>query len=104
MIRDVRKLLDAVGGRAGLEPGSMRTKIFRHTYCAARLQTLDRGVPVAPYTVARELGHSSTAMVERVYAHLGRVRHRSEVVEYRIETFREEPAEQPAALGASTSG
>ncbi len=79
MIRDVRKLLDAVGERAGFEHGSIRTKIFRHTYCAARLQTLDRGVPVAPFTVARELGHSGTAMVERVYAHLGQVRHRSGV-------------------------
>lgn len=85
MIRDVRKLLDAVGERSGFEHGSIRTKIFRHTYCAARLQTLDRGVPVAPFTVARELGHSGTAMVERVYGHLGRVRHRSEAVEYRVE-------------------
>ena len=57
--------------------------MFRHTYCAARLQTLDRGAPVSTYTVARELGHSSEAMVRRVYAHLGQVRHRSEVVEYR---------------------
>jgi hypothetical protein len=29
--------------------------MFRHTYCAARLQTLDRGAPVAPHTVAKEL-------------------------------------------------
>src|SRR5690606_8030348 len=66
--------------RAGLEAGSLRTKMFRHTYCAARLQTLDRGAPVSTYTVARELGHESEAMVRRVYAHLGEVRHRSEVV------------------------
>ena len=58
--------------------------MFRHTYCAARLQTLDRGAPVSTYTVARELGHESEAMVRRVYAHLGEIRHRAEVVEYRV--------------------
>ncbi len=60
-----------------------------------------RGVPVAPYTVARELGHSGTAMVERVYAHLGQVRHRSEVLEYRVDGFREELGERLTALRAS---
>ncbi|HXL16996.1 MAG TPA: hypothetical protein VN961_05685, partial [Streptosporangiaceae bacterium] len=58
---------------------------FRHTYCAARLQTLDQGAPVSTYTVARELGHESEAMDRKVYAHLGMIRHRSEVVEYRVE-------------------
>jgi integrase len=33
---------------------------FRHTYCCARLATLDRGAPVSQDTVAREMGHSST--------------------------------------------
>lgn len=59
--------------------------MFRHTYCAARLQTLDHGAPVGPYTVARELGHSSTVMVDKIYSHLGTLRHRSDVVEYRID-------------------
>ncbi len=36
------------------------------------------------YTVARELGHGSDEMVRRIYAHLGDVRHRAEVVEYRV--------------------
>jgi hypothetical protein len=40
---------------------------------------------VSVYTVSRELGHGSEEMVRRVYAHLGAVRHRSDVVEYRIE-------------------
>jgi hypothetical protein len=48
------------------------------------LRTLDNGAPVAPYTVSRELGHSSTRMIEAVYSHLGQVRHRSDVVEYRL--------------------
>jgi hypothetical protein len=30
--------------------------MFRHAYCAARLQTLDRGAPVSTYSVGRELG------------------------------------------------
>ena len=69
--------------------GTVRSKRFRHTYCSARLQTLNDGAPVGPYTVVRELGHGSTAMVERVYVHLGSIRHRSEVVEYRVEQHAE---------------
>jgi integrase len=85
MRTDTRKLLDHVAARASWKAGEIRAKMFRHTYCAARLQTLDHGAPVSPYTVARELGHGSTAMVEKVYSHLGTLRHRSEVVEFRIE-------------------
>jgi integrase len=92
MRTDVRKLLDRLGERAGWKAGEIRSKMFRHTYCAARLQTLDHGAPVGPYTVARELGHGSTAMVEKVYSHLGTLRHRSDVVGYRVE-------QHAAALG-----
>jgi len=59
--------------------------MFRHTYCSSRLQTLDHGAPVSPYTVARELGHGGQSIVDRVYGHLGTVGHRAEVVEYRVE-------------------
>jgi len=52
------------------------------------VQTLDRGVPVSPWTVAREVGHSGTGMIERVYGHLGDVRHRASVVEYRVSLHR----------------
>lgn len=58
--------------------------MFGHTYCAARLQTLDGAAPVSPYTVRREMGHGSQAMVDKVYSHLGAARHRSPVVEYRV--------------------
>ena len=44
---------------------------------------------MSPFTVGKELGHGGTSMVERVYSHLGQVRHRSDVVEYRIEQHRE---------------
>ena len=84
-LSDIHKLLDRVAKRAGLGAGELRSKAFRHSYCAARLQTLDRGAPVSLYTVSRELGHGSEEMVRHVYAHLGDVRHRSEVVEYRVE-------------------
>jgi integrase len=85
MVTDVRKALDAVGERAGWKPGEIRTKMFRYTYCAARLQTLDRGAPVSLYTVGKELGHGGDSLVKRVYGDLGEVRQRGEVVEYRAE-------------------
>ena len=81
MLVDVRKLVDRVAVRAGWKAGELVTRVFRHTWTAARLQTLDRGAPVSVYTVARELGHGSEEMVRRVYAHLGTVRHRSDVVD-----------------------
>lgn len=100
MLVDVRKLLDRVTAHAGTvyvmdggrrrkaEPGEIRTKAFRHTYCTTRLQTLDHGQPVAVWTVAKELGHESTDMIERVYGHLGTVRHRAKAVEYRVRQHR----------------
>lgn len=84
MIQNLRKVLDAIAKRAGWQAGEITPKMFRHTYCAARLQTVDRGAPIGPYTVAREMGHGGTQLVNRVYGHLGSVRHRSDVVEYRI--------------------
>lgn len=85
MVEDVRRGLDAIAKHAGWEAGAIRTKAFRHTYRAARLQTLDRGAPVSEYVVSRELGHGGFSLVRKVYGHLGQVRHRSEVVEYRVE-------------------
>jgi integrase len=101
LIADWRGLLDRVAGRAGWKAGEIRSKRFRHTYCAARLQTLDHGAPVSLYTVSRELGHSSTAMVEKVYSHLGTMRHRAEVVEYRVEQHVAILAERLTALSGT---
>ena len=84
-LRESRRLLDRVAKRVGWKAGEIRHRLFRHTYCAARLQTLDHGAPVSLYTVSRELGHGSEEMVRRVYSHLGTVRHRSEVAEFRAE-------------------
>jgi integrase len=92
------KMFDKVASRAGWQAGEIRSKMFRHTYCAARLQTLDHGAPVSIYTVGRELGHGGESMVRRVYGHLGTVRHRAEVVEYRVEQHRDKLGERLAAL------
>lgn len=94
MITDLRRPIDEVAAAAGSEPGDIRTKMFRHTYCAARLQTLDRGTPYPFTQFPGSWGHASTAMVERVYGHLGQVVHRSEIVEYRIENHREKLAQR----------
>jgi integrase len=66
MITDFRKTLDRISTAAGWQAGEVTSKMFRHTYCSARLQTIDRGAPVSTYTVSREMGHGSQDMVERV--------------------------------------
>lgn len=80
--------------------GTVRTKMFRHTWCSARLQTLDHGAPVSTDTVRREMGHESPRLVERIYGHLGTVRHRSEVVEYRVEQHEQLIRERLSSLKA----
>jgi integrase len=80
-----RKPLDAIAQRVGWKAGEVRTKAFRHTYCAARLQTLDRGHPVSEFTVSREMGHGCFDLVRGVYGHVVGSPHRSEAVEYRID-------------------
>ena len=102
MLVETRKLLDRIAGRVGWKPGEIRHRIFRHTYCAARLQTLDRGAPVSLYTVSRELGHGSEEMVRRVYSHLGTVRHRAEAVEYRVEQHYQRLGDQLVLLAPDT--
>lgn len=107
MLDKINKSLDGVGKLADMAPGELRTRIFRHTYCAARLQTVERVqlqdgsvelVPMDPFAVGRELGHGGGALVDRIYGHTGRARHRSLVVEYRLEQHREELAGRLAAI------
>jgi hypothetical protein len=54
MITDWRRSPDAIAERAGWSEGEIRTKAFRHTYRAARLQTLDSGAPISVCMVAKE--------------------------------------------------
>lgn len=104
MVIDVRKALDKIGARAGFPEGSVRPHMFRHTYTAARIQTCDRGRPIALYTVARELGHRGLSMISDRYGHLhdraeeGGV----EVVEFRLDTYREKLGDRIQALEESS--
>ncbi len=81
--------------RAPIDPTivpPLRTRMLRHTWCAARLQTTDGGKSVADYTVMSEMGHRDLEMIKKVYGHLGTFRHRGEEVSY-----------QPVNRGAPTS-
>ena len=100
MIRDVRKALDHIGARAGFPKGYVRLHMLRHTYTAARLQTCDRGRPVAMYTVARELGHTGTDMLEDRYGHVHERTEAggTEVVEFRAEHHEETLRDRLEAL------
>ena len=81
MLDDVRWQLDMILERAKItKPVCLHT--FRHTYAAMRMQTTDSDQAVSPYTVMRELGHSSIGLIEDYYGHLMKVRHRADVVEY----------------------
>jgi integrase len=82
---ELRKLFDRVAIRGGWSAGDIRSRALRHTYCSARLMTLDGGVAVSTFQVAREMGHGGDSLVRRIYGHLGEIRHRSEAVEYRVE-------------------
>lgn len=77
----IKKGLATVQAEAKIEK-HLHPHIFRHTYTAARLQTMDGDHPVSVYTVAAELGHQDLSMMERHYGHVMKVRHRSKVVEY----------------------
>jgi len=98
MIADIRSPLDRAVAPLDYRTGEVRSKAFRHTFCSARLQTLDHGQAVSPFTVAIEMGHGGIAMVKNVYGHLGHVRHRSESVEYRIEQYADRHVDRLARL------
>jgi len=100
LLEEPRKALDAIAERAGWKAGEIRTKMFRHSYCAARLQTLDKGAPVSPFTVSKELGHGGTALVERIYGHLGTERHRAKVVEFRVEQWKKQLSKRMKEMAA----
>lgn len=78
---DLRSSLETVETRAEIEK-RLTPKVFRHTYTATRIQTLDRGEPVSIFTVARELGHKSLDRIEDTYGHLQTRRERLPEVRY----------------------
>src|SRR5216684_3469310 len=82
-----------------------------------RTRTLHRRLPPGPVPdgravcalqrepeVAREMGHGGESMVRRVYGHLGQVRHRANVVEYRVEQHAAKLGERLGALRAVEFG
>ena len=102
MVTDIRRYLDAVAMRAGWQKGEIRTRVARHSYTLARLQTTENGAPVSPYTVAREMGWRSLEMIFETYGHLGTVGERKPFVEYRVEQWQPEIAERLERLRASS--
>ncbi|MFC1530673.1 tyrosine-type recombinase/integrase [Gemmatimonadota bacterium] len=85
ILHDFQKAIDRAAALVGFGKREITPHLLRHTYCATRLQTLDQGLPVSPYRVARELGHSSVTLLERTYGHLLQHPKRTEVVEYSLE-------------------
>ena len=43
-----------------------------------RLQSLDGGAPISPWTVASEVGHKNLAQIQNRYGHLAKQRQRHE--------------------------
>jgi hypothetical protein len=58
---------------------------------------------VSLYPVSRELGHGSEEMVRRVYAYLGTVCHRSDVVEFRVVQHLEAFKDRLGMIGFGTT-
>lgn len=86
MLTDLRgcfgKTLEAAGITKAVTWHSLR-----HTYCAMRLQTTDKGKPVSLWTVKDEMGHTTLGLIERIYGHLPEIRRRLSVVDYRPMTL-----------------
>jgi len=119
MVRDIRKSLDATAKLSCMEAGELRTRRFRHTYCSARLQTVQRilkpgrepddpdaweYVEVARFQVQKEMGHGGGQLVDRIYGHAQGNPHRSDVVEFRVEKHREILGDRLRSLVAHQSG
>ena len=69
--------------RAMRRAGGPHTPFGTHTP-AARLQTLDHGAPVSPYTVMREAGPQLDPVARaNITATVMHTRHRAQVVEYK---------------------
>ena len=83
-LTDIRGGLKTLTEAAGIKK-HVTPHVLRHTYGSVRIQTLDRGEPVALVTVARELGHSGVQLLEERYAHLLTSRGRLRYIDYWVE-------------------
>jgi integrase len=61
----------------------LRPLLLRHTWCAARLQCVQNGLPIAPFQVAAEMGHADLSMIQKVYGHVQNMPRRGAFVDYR---------------------
>lgn len=59
-------ILKLIAKRAGFEHGQIRTEVIRMSYIIHRLACTDRGSPIDPYKVAREVGYTSRRLVKKV--------------------------------------
>lgn len=67
-LRDWRKQLDQVAVHCGYQPGEIRTRRLRVTYCSHRAYTVDEhGQPMTAIRLHAEMGHGSYQMIERRY-------------------------------------
>jgi integrase len=98
MLDNVDRSLDKIGERSRID--RPRLNAFRHSYISARVQTLDGGHPIALFTVAREVGHSSTRLIEDRYGHLVHVAQRSEVVDFRLDYYRDRVQDRVALMAS----
>lgn len=100
----IKRLMSELAERIGYEH-ALTPKMFRHTYCAARLQTTDGGVPITKIKVARELGHRKSDITEGVYAHVDpgmTLIPRREYVEFTLADYPGLVEEKAAALEAAS--
>jgi integrase len=81
-ITDLRDLLDRVGRRAGWQDGEVRTRPFRVTYATAGSRPSTMALRCRPGPWRRSSGLPGQ---EDMYGRIGEVRHRADVVEYRVE-------------------
>jgi len=63
----------------------VRSLILKSSSATAAGCNRDKDEPISVYPVSRRMGHGGTALVNRTYSHLGTVRHRAKVLEYRVE-------------------
>lgn len=116
MVGDLRKSFDDMAELCGFDEKEVRTRPFRHTYCSARLQTVNRilkpgkapdepdaweYVEVSKFQVQKEMGHGGAQLVDRIYGHAQRNPYRSEVVEYRVEKHKDALGDRLTALVAA---
>lgn len=83
-LRDWRKQLDQVAVHRGYQPGEIRTRRLRVTYCSHRAYTVDEhGHPMTAVKLQAEMGHGSYQMIERRYFRHTRFRAVRPQLEYR---------------------